>query len=174
MTNTLFQLRTSDSTERVYSHLRAEHSEGSLTDMLYVKESDSDVQAATSISLNSTQWAELALFAADRADALRYHEQATDKKPSSKHMGNRQVEIMQELNRIAAFEEKISLTRQQFYDAGSTGLRTWMFEPEIILALISRGEIFDTGVKVTPEGANIHKITNKGKVQHRRFLGEED
>lgn len=174
MTKTLFQLRTSDSTERVYSHLRAEHSEGSLTDMLYVKESDSDVQAATSISLNSTQWAELALFAADRADALRYHEQATDKKPSSKHMTNQQVENMQELNRIAAFEEKISLTRQQFYDAGSTGLRPWMFEPEVVATLIKRNEIVDTGIKVTASSKTLHRITNKGKVQHRRFLGEED
>lgn len=173
MTNTLFQLRTSDSTERVYSHLRAEHSEGSLTDILHIRESDSGLQTSASITLSSAQWAELAEFAAQRAYTLAEGEQR-HKKPSSKHMGNRQVENMQEQNRIAAFEEKISLTRQGFYNAGSMGLRPWMFESEVILSLISRGEIVDTGIKVTLEGASIHKITNKGKVQHRRFLGEKD
>lgn len=174
MTNTLFQLRTSDDTESVYSLLRAEHSENSLTDMLYIRESDNSVQASTSITLNGAQWAELAEFAENRALVLKFLEEDKGKKPSSLHMSNRQVENMQEQNRIAAFEEKISLTRQEFYDAGSLGLRPWMFEPAVVAELIKRNEIVDSGIKVTPNNKTIHKITVKGKVQHRRFLGEED
>lgn len=172
MTNSLFQLRTVHPLEDTAQHLSVPENRGSVTDALYLREIANGSGYSTFINLDSAQWSELSMFAAARSMALAQLEEESDKKSSAKHMTNGQVENMQAVNRANEFEEKVNLTRQNIAEGGSFGRLSTTLDPEAINALLSRNEISDVGVTVGLD--KVYRITPKGRVEHRRYIGVDD
>lgn len=169
MADKILQLRTvySDGTK---AELVVSHNEGAVCDHLTIT-NDELFSVYSNITLNAEQWDNLALFAAQRFLFLRDNEAESSHEDTDTHMTHAQVMDQKLIAENAAFLESVQIALAGFNDAGSLGLRPWMFERKVVDHLVDNNLILDTGVKVTPNGRTMFKITAKGKVEHRRITG---
>jgi hypothetical protein len=114
------------------------------------------------IYLDTAQWAELALFAMQKA--LEGTSNSTD----DTHWGNERVVAWQDENRARAYEQRINEVRRYFAKLVSPVLGGTL-DTEVILELLHREELREIPRMMGRRAQILYQITPKGKEANRIY-----